>query len=119
MAEGGVDGTEEVVSFKLLPSFDLEGDEIDVTKLTQEQQDVLQNLMDTLNIKEHGEINNDENAFEQQSATFRHASCSAEQVDFIAGKSIKDATHWQTKWTVNVYRGKMNYFQSNFCKTLA
>lgn len=114
MAEGGSEPAEPVVSFDILPDFDLEDTEIEYDNLTEEQQDGLQNLMETLQVEDTGEINDDKNAFEDNTVTHRHVTCSNEQVDEIAGQNHKDATKWQTKWAVNVYKCTIYNFQSKF-----
>lgn len=105
MADSGESAAEEIISFELLPDFDLNESETDMQQLTQEQQEAVHRLMDTVNVSSAAENDADYQAFEEQAADFRHCRKTPEEVDAIAGKSQTQTTHWQTKWAVKVFKG--------------
>lgn len=105
MADGSEQAEEVQISFDLLDGIDLSNDAIDINNLTQQHQDVIQNLMESLDVREAEKTDEDEHAFEPQAAHFRHASCTSEEVNHIADQVYKDATKWQTQWAVNVFKG--------------
>lgn len=116
MVESGANPNEVEVSFDLLEGVDVNSDEINVQDLTQEQQESLYRLMDQVNLSETMENNDDAQAFEKTVTKFRHARKSTDQVDEIAAEINKDATKWQTKWAVTVYKGnfEQSFFSSPF-----
>lgn len=105
MATGGKESDEMVVNFDLLSGFNLSYDEIDVSNLSEEQQEALYRVMDTLQASQPVEKDDDYADFEKKAATHCHAICTDEQVDEIAAENNKKTTKWQTKWAVKVFKG--------------
>lgn len=115
MAAVQVDAEEEVISFELLPDFEMVGEEINVDNLTQEQQEHLYRIMDTINASSLQEKDADFQAFEEEETkAFQFVRKTEAEIDDVAASTHRDSTKWQTKWAVKVFKGNYQTLSVNF-----
>lgn len=99
------DAEEFAVSFDLLPDNELEGEEVNLDDLNEEQREQIYALMDTVNAATPQENDPDYQAFEESNRTFRFVRKTEAQIDETAEATNRESTRWQTKWAVKVFKG--------------
>lgn len=93
-------------------NFDLLADSDDMNQveldenISPEAIQQVQNIIDEANEQNQSEKDTDDEAFDGPLKPSRHVLASAEKVDQYAHDSHARATHTQSKWAVNVLRGK-------------
>lgn len=74
----------------------------------------VENIIQQAQLPQNEEMQHEDNDFIGPLLPGRHVSASAQKVDEYANESNAPATHTQTKWAVNVLRGKFHISQSIF-----
>lgn len=91
------------------------GTQIILTDNISEQEEENVNIIATaFNAQEQAENNESLDDFEAQQITHRHCTLQNSRIDYLSSKKYKDLTKEQTKWAVNIFRGKCCTFHSIF-----
>lgn len=79
-------------------------------EISPEEMEQVQNAIQDEISKEMDERSSNNEEFEGQLRPARHVMVSSARVDEYAHDSHAPATHTQSKWAVNIFRGKLNTF---------
>lgn len=105
-------------NLQLLADAEEETEYVLTDEVSKDEAEDINVAVSTFNQQEIDENEESSDAFEEEQVTHRHCSLNAAKVDNLALKKHTESTKQQTKWAVNVFRGKCNNFQSNFlCKS--
>lgn len=105
-----------------MANFDLLADDDDLNEndlleyASPEEVEHVQKIIDDANAEESNENGQDTQDFEMADSTNRHACKSDAQIDEYAEAAHKESTKHQTKWAVNVFKGKYSTISMKYLK---